>query len=70
MTAHMCTEITPGCYRCELNKDEMESIHKENLEDAEKEWIEYRNKRHMLGAPRRTVRKREFIAGFLAGRES
>ena len=23
---HLCTELTDGCYRCELNKDEMEHI--------------------------------------------
>lgn len=64
MNQHACKEITPGCYRCELNKDEMEAIHKENLEDAEEAWAEYQS------SPPEQQHAVEFIAGFVAGRES
>lgn len=25
MTAHTCTALTPGCFRCDLNSDEIQS---------------------------------------------
>lgn len=33
MTAHTCTTLTKGCYRCELNRDEMPSL-REQAQDA------------------------------------
>jgi hypothetical protein len=57
----MCKELTDGCYRCEY---------------AEKAWVKYRDSRpralndHARKAVLRQMRKREFIAGFIAGRES
>lgn len=64
MSAHDCKELTDGCYRCELNRDEMEAA-----------WIEYRNRETFWAfypdearRATRRLRKREFIAGFMAGR--
>ena len=69
MTEHTCKEFTPGCYRCELNKDEMAHIDQENRDDAEVAWVKYRDKTlRSTSLDRRQIRKREFIAGFLAGR--
>jgi hypothetical protein len=36
MTAHTCTTYTPGCYRCELGRDEVEA----QLADARQELRE------------------------------
>lgn len=69
MTAHLCTETTPGCYRCELRNDEMAAIAAEDQADAQAAWTEYRD--DFLGSGNRTqLRRREFIAGFIAGRQS
>lgn len=67
MTAHTCKELTDGCYRCELNRDEIEAAQEEDRQDAEAAWLVYRDQ-FMSGHPRRQLRRREFIAGFLAGR--
>ena len=46
MTAHTSTVLTPGCYRCDLNRDEIEAAEQEAAEQAareaaclEHEWI-------------------------------
>ena len=46
MTQHMHREITPGCYRCDLNLDEVAAAEQEAAEQAareracpEHEWI-------------------------------
>lgn len=84
MTAHTCKTLTDGCYRCDLNRDEIEAIRAEDAADAKAAWIEYRDwkfdeavpvwreddREAITGAVRRTLRKREFIAGFMAGRQA
>lgn len=71
MTAHTCTTITPGCYRCELGRDEVEHAIQEARADAQTAWLEYRDRytrSHCL-TPRQVasqLRRREFIAGYLA----
>lgn len=74
MTAHTCKTLTDGCYRCELNRDEIEAIETENREDAQVAWLTYRDNymranhlsRRRAGSQ---MRRREFIAGFIAGRQ-
>jgi hypothetical protein len=34
MTAHTCTEITPGCHQCNLHKDELTGL----TNTTEREW--------------------------------
>ena len=82
MNAHNCKELTDGCYRCELNRDEIEANLVEDAVDAETAWVEYRDaliqghivggnsvSAHSLHRITRRLRKREFIAGFMAGRQ-
>ena len=33
MTAHLHAEIVPGCYRCDLNRDEVEAAEQEEAEE-------------------------------------
>lgn len=75
MTAHTCKTLTDGCYRCELNRDEIEAIEAENHEDAQAAWLTYKADyaaEHSYANDRRRgrqMRRREFIAGFMAGRQ-
>lgn len=66
MTAHDHTEPIEDCYRCELNRDEIEANRLEDERDAATAWIEYRD---AFAGSRRRLRKRDFIAGFLSGRD-
>ncbi len=71
MTAHACKSLTDGCYRCDLNRDEMESIAVEVRVEAQDAWLAYRDRysRQRGLNPRRAasqMRRREFIAGYLA----
>lgn len=34
MTPHLHSEITPGCYRCDLNLDELADARREVVEEA------------------------------------
>lgn len=78
MTAHTCTTLTPGCYRCEINRDEIEAAQQEIRDEAEAAWLVYRNEhmRRAWGASgrdahrvQRQLRKREFMAGYLAAHD-
>ncbi len=49
MTAHTHTVITPGCYRCDLNLDEVRAAEQDEAEQAAREaacpghsWVEHR----------------------------
>jgi hypothetical protein len=71
MSAHTCKTITPGCYRCELNLDEIRAIEQEIREEAQAAWLAYRDgyqRAHHLNGRRAAsqMRRREFIAGYLA----
>lgn len=71
MTAHTCTTVTPGCYRCELGQDEMAAIEQEIAADAQEAWLAYRDeymRSRVLNARRAAsqMRRREFIAGYKA----
>lgn len=76
MTQHLCTSVTPGCYRCELGLDEVAAIQVEDQADAEAAWITYRNAEifaRSWAQPKRVMRqlrRGSFIAGFIAGRTS
>ena len=37
MSAHACKELTDGCFRCELNRDEAESARADALAEG---WVE------------------------------
>lgn len=71
MTAHTCTTLTEGCYRCDLNRDEIAAIEAGLVNEAEDAWFAYRDdymRTHHL-SPRRAssqMRRREFIAGYMA----
>ena len=74
MSAHTCTELTDGCYRCDLNRDEIAANRAEDEREAQTAWIkyrdEYRRSRHMSAAQVASqLRRREFVAGFMAGRD-
>jgi hypothetical protein len=74
MTAHTCKTITPGCYRCELSLDEVRAAEQEVREEAQAAWIAYRDdyqRTHHLSARRTAsqMRRREFIAGYLAAND-
>lgn len=72
MSAHLCKTVTDGCYRCELNRDEVDAFEAEDRADVAAAWVEYRNV-FMLGRPirqRTMLRKRDFLAGFIAARQS
>ena len=71
MTHHNHRELVPGCYRCDLNRDEIESARQEVLAEAQAAWIRYRDeyqRTNYLNARRAAsqMRRREFIAGYLA----
>lgn len=71
MSAHTCAELTEGCYRCELNRDEIEAIQQEVAEEAQAAWLAYRDeysRQHYIGAATvaHRLRRREFIAGYEA----
>lgn len=68
MSAHTCTTLTEGCYRCDLGRDEMAAIEVEIRNDAEAAWRGYRDG-PMRNWPRRQIRRREFINGYLAANE-
>ena len=68
MTAHSHTTLVDGCYRCDLNRDEIAHIEDEVRAEARAAWLEYRDG-PMRNWPRRQVRRREFIAGYLAANE-
>lgn len=70
MSAHTHTVITPGCYRCELNADEMEAAEQELAVDAQEAWLTYRDehaRRRALNARQvgHQLRRRDFIAGYM-----
>lgn len=72
MSAHDCKELTAGCYRCELNRDEIEANRAEDEREALTAWYAYRNSytlRVGLERGKRQLRRRDFIAGFMAGRD-
>ena len=74
MSAHTCTELTEGCYRCDLNRDELRAIVQEIREEAQAAWLAYRNqyqRSNYLNARQAAsqMRRREFIAGYLAAAE-
>lgn len=75
MSAHTCTELTDGCYRCDLNRDEMRAMVEEVRAEAEAAWLAYRDRyqksRPWADAKRlgRQMRRRDFIAGYLAASE-
>lgn len=56
--------------------DEIAAIQAEDERDAQAAWLEYRDSRpralndHARKAVLRSLRKRDFIAGFIAGRQS
>ena len=58
--------IAAGAARRRL--DEIEAAQEEDRQDAEAAWLVYRDQ-FMRNHPRRQLRRREFIAGFLAGRQ-
>ena len=71
MNTHACTTLTDGCYRCELNRDEVEAAQQEIATEAQAVWLEYRNEyamRRNMGARSISsqLRRREFIAGYMA----
>lgn len=71
MTAHTCVGLTDGCYRCELNRDEIESIEREVASDAQKAWLAYRDdymRTHYLSKKQASsqMRRRDFIEGYKA----
>lgn len=73
MSDHSCTELTDGCYRCDLNRDEIAASRAEDERNAQAAWIRYRDgyMRALSLSRRRAssqMRRREFIAGFMAGR--
>jgi hypothetical protein len=65
MSAHTCSTLTDGCYRCDLHRDEIEAVRAEVTAEAQEAWLAYRDgpMRHW---PRRQIRRREFVAGYLA----
>lgn len=65
MSAHTCKTLTDGCYRCDLNRDEIQAATDEALREAQEAWLEYRDG-PMRSWPKRQLRRREFVAGFLA----
>lgn len=65
MSAHTCTSITPGCYRCDLGREEAEAARAEVLSDAKAAWLDYRDG-PMRNWPTRQLRRRDFLAGYLA----
>lgn len=74
MTAHACKTLTDGCYRCDLNRDEMRAIEEEIRQDAQEAWLAYRDAytRSRSLTPRQVasrMRRREFIAGYLAAND-
>ncbi len=83
MSAHSHVRYVPGCFRCELGRDEAAECEAEDRRDAQAAWVDYRDAqvavavegrfpdREYIGAAvRRTLRRREFVAGFIAGRQS
>jgi hypothetical protein len=74
MSAHTCKTLTPGCYRCDLNRDEIASIREEIRSDAQEAWLTYRDKyqrrNYLTGRQLASqLRRREFIAGYLAAND-
>lgn len=71
MSAHLCKTLTEGCYRCDLGRDEVAGIVEEVSREAQAAWLAYRDqyqRAHRLSARRAAsqMRRREFIAGYLA----
>ena len=74
MSAHICKTLTAGCYRCELNLDEIHAVEQEVIAEAQAAWLTYRDeyqRTHHLSGRRAAsqMRRREFIAGYLAANE-
>ena len=74
MSAHTCTELTEGCYRCDLNRDELRAVVQEIREEARAAWLAYRDqyqRSNYLNARQSAsqMRRREFIAGYLAAND-
>lgn len=65
MTAHTCKELTPGCYRCDLNRDEIEAAREDAEKDAQAAWLAYRDHPSRRWMKPRQMRRREFVAGYL-----
>ena len=38
MTAHTCTTLTRGCYRCDLNIDEMRTVKRRDYTSTTRLW--------------------------------
>lgn len=68
MNAHTCTTPTEGCYRCDLNRDELRAAEEEIRQEAQAAWLAYRDG-PMRTWPRRQVRRREFVNGYLAAND-
>lgn len=71
MSEHRCTKPTEGCYRCDLNRDEVAAAEAEARADAQAAWLAYRNRRALMRglSPERAarqMRRRDFVAGYLA----
>lgn len=71
MSAHDHTSIVPGCYRCELGQDEARDARADAEREAQEAWLQYRDRymrTNRLNAKRASsqMRRREFIAGYLA----
>ena len=71
MSAHTHITLVEGCYRCDLNRDEMTAIEQEVRAEAQAAWLSYRNDyqrtRHLNARRAQSqMRRREFIAGYLA----
>ena len=74
MSAHTCKTITPGCYRCDLNADEVRAAEQEVRDEAQAAWLSYRNAyqraNYLNGRQAASqMRRREFIAGYLAAND-
>jgi hypothetical protein len=74
MSTHDCKTLTDGCYRCDLNRDEMQSVEDDVRKKAQAAWLAYRNdfqrKRYLTGRQTASqMRRRDFIAGYLAANE-
>lgn len=72
MTAHLHSTHVEGCYRCDLSRDETEAIEAEIAAEAQAAWLAYRDdymRRRAMSARRagHQLRRREFIAGYVAG---
>lgn len=66
MSQHDHRTAVPGCYRCELGQDEARAARQEAVEEAQAAWLRYRDHPDQRWMKRRQMRRRDFIAGYLA----